>query len=129
MNFGLVFAIFIILYILFFVTLQCLTNHGKEIMIPDLKGKKLSYSIDTLKKLHFEVTIDSSYEPTLQPLTILKQIPDSGSVVKTGRTIFITVNKIAPPLVPMPNLLSLSYRSAELILKNNKCQEQILMSY
>lgn len=32
----------------------------------------------------------------------------------------MTVNKAIPPLTPMPNLLNLSFRSAELILKSNK---------
>lgn len=32
----------------------------------------------------------------------------------------ITVNAVTPLRVPMPNLLSLSYKSAEMLLKNNK---------
>jgi beta-lactam-binding protein with PASTA domain len=32
----------------------------------------------------------------------------------------ITVNSVTPLRVPMPNLISLSYRSAEMLLKNNK---------
>ena len=120
MNMGIVVSITILLYISFFVTLKCVTHHGLEVKIPDVKGKDANVAIDQLKKLHFEVTTDSTYEIGLKPLSVLKQIPDTGSIVKAGRTVFLTINKLIPPYIPMPNLLSLSYRSAEMLLRNNK---------
>ena len=45
-------------------------------------------------------------------------IPDTGSSVKTGRTIFLTINKAEPPLTPMPKLTDLSFRSAIRILES-----------
>jgi beta-lactam-binding protein with PASTA domain len=77
-------------------------------------------AVKQLKGLSFDVSIDSTYDPKLQPLTVLSQIPEVGSVVKGGRTVFITVNKRNPPLTPMPNLINLSFRIAEMQLKNNK---------
>jgi beta-lactam-binding protein with PASTA domain len=70
----------------------------------------------------FEVLVDSTYEPKFKPLTVLKQMPDSGAGVKMGRTVFITVNKTIPPQTPMPDLAGsgLSFRSAEMMLRNNK---------
>ena len=115
-----VFAVSIVLYVSFFVSLRCVTHHGQEVLIPNLKGKDINSTLTLLKSLHFEITVDSTYEVALPPLTVLKQIPDSGSIVKTGRTIFLTVNKVLPPFIPMPNLLSLSYRSAEMLLRNSK---------
>jgi beta-lactam-binding protein with PASTA domain len=41
-------------------------------------------------------------------------------MVKEGRTIFLTVNMLTPPHIPMPNLVNLSFRSAEMLLRNNK---------
>jgi len=70
--------------------------------------------------MHFEVNIDSTYEPSMKPLAILKQVPDTGAIVKEGRTIFLTINMLTPPTIPMPNLVNLSYRSAEMLLRNNK---------
>ena len=119
-HFGMLMAISMLLYITFFVSLHCATHHGKEVLIPNLKGKDVNYALDQLKKLRFEVQVDSTYEISLKPLSVLRQIPDSGSVVKEGRTIFLTVNRMLPPFVPMPNLLSISYRSAEMLLRNNK---------
>jgi eukaryotic-like serine/threonine-protein kinase len=119
-HLGVVLAIAMLLYITFFVTLHCATHHGREVLIPNLKGKDVNYSVSQLKNLHFEVQVDSTYEIAFKPLTVLRQIPDSGSVVKEGRTVFLTVNRVLPPFVPMPNLLSISYRSAEMLLRNSK---------
>jgi beta-lactam-binding protein with PASTA domain len=47
-------------------------------------------------------------------------MPDTGDMVKQGRTLFLTVNKSVPPETPMPNLVNLSFRSASLILHSNR---------
>lgn len=119
-NLGVVLLIFVVLYILFFTTLHWVTRHGEEIKIPDLRGKDVNAAVTQLKGLHFEVYVDSTYEPSAKPLSVLKQVPDTGSIVKQGRTVFLTVNMLTPPHIPMPNLVNLSYRSAEMLLRNNK---------
>jgi len=117
---GVIFGICFLLYVLFFAALHWLTRHGEEITIPDVRGKDVNTAITTLKGMHFDIYVDSTYEPAVKPLAVLKQVPDSGSIVKQGRTVFLTVNMLIPPRIPMPNLVNLSYRSAELMLKNNK---------
>lgn len=119
-NLGIVVSLCIVLYILFFATLHWVTRHGEEIKIPDIRGKDMNTAVAQLKAMHFEVNIDSTYEPEAKPLSVLKQVPDTGSIVKQGRTVFLTVNMLNPPHIPMPNLVNLSFRSAEMLLKNNK---------
>ncbi len=119
-NVVIVLALCAILYACFFASLHWFTKHGQEVSIPDLRGKDAGAAIAQLGKLHFEVLVDSTYEPTAKPLVVLKQVPDTGAVVKEGRTVFLTVNMLTPPRVPMPNLVNLSMRSAEMILRNNK---------
>lgn len=109
-----------LLYILFFISLGWLTHHGESVIIPNVVGHSMKDAVADLEGMTFEVIVDSAYVPDQKPFTVLKQIPDSGSSVKKGRTVFITVNKAQPPTAPMPNLIGLSYRSAEMILKNNK---------
>jgi beta-lactam-binding protein with PASTA domain len=108
------------LYILFFTSLRWITRHGDEVRIPKVTGTDMHAAVDVLQKNGFEVYVDSTYEPKLKPFIVLSQMPDVNAIVKTGRTIFLTVNKSVPPTAPMPNLISLSFRSAEMILKNNK---------
>ncbi len=109
-----------VMYIIFFLTLSFITHHGEQIQIPNLKGKPMDSAITQLHSMHFEVVIDSTFDPAAKPLAVLKQVPDTGSIVKSGRIVMLTVNSVTPLRVPMPNLISLSYRSAEMLLKNNK---------
>lgn len=117
---AIVLGICTILYISFFATLHWLTQHGEEVPVPDVRGRSVDQAITQLRGLHFEVFVDSTYEPSVKPFTVLKQVPDTGSMVKQGRTVFLTVNMMMPPYIPMPNLVNLSFRSAQMLLKNNK---------
>jgi beta-lactam-binding protein with PASTA domain len=119
-HLGIVILVFSVLYILFFTTLHWLTRHWEELKIPDVRGKDMNAAISQLKGMHFEIYVDSTFEPSLKPLTVLKQVPDTGSIVKQGRTVFLTVNMLNPPHIPMPSLVNLSLRSAEMLLHNNK---------
>jgi beta-lactam-binding protein with PASTA domain len=109
-----------VIYFLFFASLGFITSHGEEIKVPDLTGKSITESVTILEKAGFEVDIDSSYAPEKKALVVLNQQPDGGTTVKMGRTIFLIVNKLTPPTTPMPNLVNMSFRSAEMLLKSNK---------
>ena len=121
-NFAIVLLIGTLLYISFFISISYLTRHSEEIIVPKVIGQDMNAAITTMHNMTFEVIVDSTYEPKLKPLSVLKQMPDSGSAVKKGRTVFITVNKTIPPQTPMPDLAGagLSFRSAEMMLRNNK---------
>jgi beta-lactam-binding protein with PASTA domain len=121
-NLLMVIVVATILYMLFFLSLSFITHHGEEVKMPDVVGTDMQTSLKKLQGMTFEVIVDSAYELNEKPFIVLRQIPDSGSSVKKGRTVFITVNKSIPPMTPMPNLVSLSYRIAERILKNNKLE-------
>jgi hypothetical protein len=88
--------------------------------MPNVRGKSIDSAINMMQQLGFDVEIDSTFDPTFRPLSIIKQVPDTGSLVKEGRTIFLTVNMRTPPKIALPNIKDLSYKSAEMILKNHK---------
>lgn len=119
-NLGVVLLLCALLFVAFFAALHRVTGHGKELKIPDVRGKNVTVAINELKALHFDVNVDSTYEPALKPLSVLKQIPDTGSMVKEGRTVFLTVNMLNPIQIPMPNLVGLSYSGAAMLLRNSK---------
>jgi eukaryotic-like serine/threonine-protein kinase len=120
LNLALVVLVCCGLYFLFFASLGLLTRHSSEIKVPAVTNKNIQVAISTLEKMGFEVDVDSSYDPEKKPYTVLSQIPEVNSIVKEGRTIFLTVNKAEAPLTPMPRLTDLSYRSAVLILKSSR---------
>jgi beta-lactam-binding protein with PASTA domain len=107
-------------YFLFFSALSFITGHGAEAKVPKLEGLSFNQAQIALEKAGFEVQIDSTYSTEVPALTVIRQQPEPGEIVKPGRTIFITINKINPPLTPMPNLNGLSLRSATMILMNSK---------
>jgi eukaryotic-like serine/threonine-protein kinase len=120
LNLLAIIALSVVLYFLFFAMLGVITGHGDELKVPNIVGKSLKLGESQLSKIGFDIEIDSAYDPTQKPFTILGQQPEVGEVVKPGRTIFLTVNKAEPPKTPMPNLIGLSLRSASMILNSSK---------
>lgn len=107
--------------IFFYAYLPAYTNHGETITVPDLEGIHMEDIEDFLVKrnLRYEVN-DSAYTEKYPPLTIIKQFPKAGSRVKENRKIFISVNRVNPPTVPVPELVDRSLRNAEAVLKSNE---------
>jgi len=104
--------------ILFFLTLDFFTNHGDYLRVPDMKGKDIQLATRELEAAGFEVLVqDSVFYDTVPALTIMKQFPDPDATVKVNRTIYLTVNRLTPPMIQMPNLLGMTFRNAELELR------------
>lgn len=105
----------------FFAYLPNYTNHGETITVPDLEGIHMddieSFLLE--RNLRYEIN-DSTYTEDYPPLTIIKQYPKPGSRVKENRKIFISVNRVNPPTVPIPELIERSLRNAEVVLKSNE---------
>ncbi|HEY9006102.1 PASTA domain-containing protein [Ohtaekwangia sp.] len=111
----------VLIALYFFVYLPKVTNHLESITVPDIQGMKVSELEDFLEKkdLRYEVN-DSSYSAEFPPLTVLKQYPHPGAKVKEGRKIFISVNRIDVPTVPLPNLVNGSVVNADAVLASNE---------
>lgn len=106
------------LLVLFFNSLDWLTNHNRQTTVPPVEGKNMKEAMKILKKKGFEVLVDSTYQGYKNPLEVLFQEPASGSTVKFGRTIFLTVNRQTPPSIAMPNLVGKSFRNALLTMQS-----------
>lgn len=119
-NLIVITLICLVIYWLFFASLSKITGHGQEINVPQLEGKSISQAVDILEHAEFNIDIDSAFDPTKKPLEVIMQQPEKGFKVKKGRTIFLTVNRTSAPKIKMPNLVNLSFRSAEMMLKSNK---------
>ena len=114
-GFGIVIAVFVV----FVLSLNWITHHGEAKTVPSVIGKSLKQVQPLLESEGFElVKQDSVYYDSLPPSMIIKQVPEADAVVKINRTVYVTVNRVVPPDVPMPNLIGYSFRNAEMILKN-----------
>ena len=82
------------------------THHGESITVPDVKKHSYEASLKVLEDLGFEVVInDTGYVKNLPPGTILDQLPAPGTKVKSGRTIYLTVNATGSPTLIMPDII------------------------
>jgi beta-lactam-binding protein with PASTA domain len=121
-HFLIAFAIMMTLVVVYFyLYLPNTTNHGETITVPDIEGASISELDEKLVQKDLGYVIDdSSYSPDHKPLTVLKQYPRAGSKVKEGRKIYISINSLTPPSVPVPNLVDASVLNAEVVLKSNQ---------
>ena len=116
---NMVFAVLLVitLLMLFFGSLAWLTGFGKTQKVPSITGQNVQAAIKILEASGLEVVIqDSIYIDTLAKQAVVRQIPEADAIVKTGRTIYLTINRTVPPQVEMPNLAGFSLKSAEMFL-------------
>ncbi len=98
---AMVATILLVWGVLFFV--QQYSRHGESQTVPDLIGKTTSEAMDALDNLDLEYAVmDSTFDPDERPLTILNQDPLPDSKVKSGRTIYVTVNMAEAPKTEIP---------------------------
>jgi beta-lactam-binding protein with PASTA domain len=117
---NILFAIGVVVVVLFLFlqSLNLLTKHGDTLVIPSVTGKSFEEAKKVLENAGFDVEVqDSIYNDTAKALAVLRQFPEGESIVKVNRTVYLTINRAVAPEIEMPNLEGLSFRSAELALK------------
>lgn len=112
-------AVLSILAVLIFLwALDFVTNHGDSKKVPEVKGKNINEAIKLLEAAGFEAEVqDSVYIDTIPKLQITKQLPEPGELVKVNRVVYLTVNRVVPPIIDMPNLVGQSEASASMVIK------------
>jgi hypothetical protein len=100
----------IVVVILLFVGinygLDIYTHHGEGISVPNLRGLSYESALRLLdeKGLKIEVN-DSGYNRSLAPDCILAQTPGYGCKVKSGHTVYVTINSPHSPMMTIPDLI------------------------
>lgn len=96
------------------IGLSLLTNHNKEIEVPDFTTLTVeeSASIAEAAGIRVEVT-DSVYVRRMERGAVFSQNPVAGSRVKKNRLIRLTINALHAKQVSMPNLVGFSMRQAK----------------
>lgn len=108
----------VVLLVLFFFSLGFITGNGQTEKVPTVLGLDVIAAEKNLRALGFDVELqDSIYVDTLARNAVLRQTPEADEVVKKGRTVYLTVNRVIAPQVDMPNLIGFSLKSAETYLK------------
>jgi eukaryotic-like serine/threonine-protein kinase len=111
-------VLLLLLLLLFLGSLALLTQHGKTMKIPSVTGLSYADAKKTLAAQGFDVQIQDSsvYFDTMRPQQVVKQFPEADNQVKVNRTIYLTINRSEAPFILMPNLVSMSFRTANTVL-------------
>ena len=95
--------------------LDTYTHHGEAISIPDVRRRSFDDAERILKGLGFNVmVVDTGYVKTLPADAVLELSPAVGQKVKTGRTIYLTINASNSPVLSLPDVIdNCSFREAQ----------------
>ena len=105
---------------LFINWLTFATNHGNEIMVPDLSKLSVEQAEERLDAVNLDfVVIDTvDYKPRYPKLAIVSQEPHAGAMVKKGRRVYLKINASKFGLVTLPDLIEKTYRQVIPTLKS-----------
>ena len=105
---------------LFINWLTFATNHGNEIMVPDLSKLSVEQAEEKLDAVNLDyVVIDTvDYKPRYPKLAIVSQEPTAGAMVKKGRRVYLKINASKFGLVTLPDLIEKTYRQVIPTLKS-----------
>ncbi|MES2646573.1 MAG: PASTA domain-containing protein [Bacteroidota bacterium] len=117
-NLLLAIALLFLLVFSMLWALGIITRHGDYEKVPVVTGKNFSEAIKLLESKGFSAEVqDSLWKEDIDPLTVIRQSPEADEMVKKHRHIYLTINRSQPPLIDIPNMVGLSFRNAELYLK------------
>lgn len=125
-------GILLLLSFIFLQSLSWITRHDKTLAVPLVTGKPYDEAKKILEAQGFDVEVqDTTYTDTAALSSVVRQFPNAESRVKMNRTVFLTINRNAPPDIEMPNLEGLSFRSAQIALQQHglKLEDTIYTTY
>lgn len=90
------------------------TNHGEEIIVPNLSKMTLEQVEEKLDELNldYELLDTVDYNSAFPKLSVVQQDPDPGAKVKQNRVIYIKINSSSYSKVRVPDLIQKTYRQA-----------------
>ena len=91
------------------------THHGESIRVPNIEGMRIAKAREMMEECGLEIVVtDSGYNRRLPADCVLTQNPGAGLTVKSGHTIYVTINSSNSPSVAIPDVVdNSSYREAE----------------
>ncbi len=98
--------------------LKYYTRQSEIIQVPVLKGKTIEQAEKILKEHALKASVvDSIYQRDQIASTIYDVVPQEGTNIKTGRTIYLRIYSSIPNKKTLPDVVDLPIRAAEERLK------------
>jgi len=115
---GLILAVIILISVIL-LWLNIYTRHGKSVQVPDVKGLSVEKAAPFFVKSNLNyAVIDSVYIKNAIPGSIAEATPPVGSMVKSGRTVYLKINAYLPQLVSIPDIKDTSQRQSLAMLRS-----------
>lgn len=96
------------------IFLNVVTQHNKEIDVPDFSNMSVAEAEIVAAQAGVRVDVtDSVFVKRMKRGAVYRQNPAPGSNVKMGRRVVLTINAVNAKKVTMPNLVGLSLRQAK----------------
>lgn len=113
-NLLIALSVVVVLIVGAMIFLNRVTQHGKELSVPDFSNLSVSEAeyVASQAGMRVEVT-DSVFVKRMKRGAVYRQNPVPGAKVKEGRRIVLTINAVNAKKVTMPNLVGLSLRQAK----------------
>ena len=94
--------------------LHSYTHYGENIEVPDLNRLSVIEAGEALEDvgLIYSVLDSAEFNPEFPRGSVLAQYPESGSQVKIGREILLTINPLQPKKIALPDLVEKTKRRA-----------------
>lgn len=100
------------------LVMQLATRHGSRHAVPDFTGIQLAdaerLAANRGLRLHIN---DSLFVASYDGGIVLDQLPEAGTTVKAGRTVYITINAFGQKIVDVPYVAGRSLRQAKNMLE------------
>lgn len=94
------------------------TRHDDIVYVPDVKGMHFDEAKKLLISRGYDVELsDSVYVDNAKRGAVVDQNPKDSTTVRSGRTIYLTVNAFYPRMVSIPVLTDISVRQAKVSLE------------
>ena len=104
---------FFLVWFMLNVVLGIWTRHGETIRVPGVEGMQIVQACQVLHDGGFTVEVDSIYEAGMvAPGAVVSQSPIPNTVVKEGRTVYLTFRCYSKKLVKVPYYFDMSCRQA-----------------
>lgn len=106
------------LFLFFMVILPELTLKGESVSVPRVINLPLEEATAQLEEANLSYRVDSQYEPSLPPHTVLIQEPRNLTRVKPGRTVTLIINKAEPPMIKLPKIVNTDIQQVQYLLES-----------
>lgn len=117
-NLTLIAAILLGMALAAHLTMQVATRHGARRTVPDFSGIRFDDAQRIAREQSLRLHInDSLFVPAYDGGIVLDQLPEGGTEVKPGRTVYVTINSFRQKTVEVPYVAGRSLRQAKNMLE------------